>query len=235
MLGLGHLDLGGTFNKTLTLTVLLIAFSQFNFGFDQQGYSATQAMDSFIRQFGTLNPKTGKQHLDPVWLSFFNGFNYLGQGAGMSSLLYTKGWEKNHADGCVTGVIIGSWVSNRFGRRMCMFTMSIWAIVCATIVLTARSRDQILIGRVFNCTCSPRLVTFSLLPSADSAPRRHLHWHGARGRSRLPIRDCPRKVPWFRRRHVPDQPLRKNKPTRRPSPQSQEQKRAKRNGTDWTF
>ncbi|KAH6664752.1 general substrate transporter [Plectosphaerella plurivora] len=129
MLGLGHLDLGGTFNKTLTLTVLLIAFSQFNFGFDQQGYSATQAMDSFIRQFGTINPKTGKHHLDPVWLSFFNGFNYLGQGA---------------------GVVIGSWISNRFGRRMCMFTMSIWAMVCATIVLTARSRDQILIGRVFN-------------------------------------------------------------------------------------
>lgn len=83
MLGFGHLDLKGTFNARLTLTVLLIAFSQFNFGFDNQGFASTQAMDAFIKQFGSYNEKTKKYYLDPVWVSFFNGFMYIGQASGM--------------------------------------------------------------------------------------------------------------------------------------------------------
>lgn len=51
-------------------------------GFDQQGYSATQAMDPFIRQFGRWDAEEGEYVLPPVWLSFFNGFNYLGQATG---------------------------------------------------------------------------------------------------------------------------------------------------------
>ncbi|TPX12979.1 uncharacterized protein E0L32_006624 [Thyridium curvatum] len=129
MLGFGHLDLKGTFNARLTLTVLLIAFSQFNFGFDNQGFASTQAMDAFIKQFGSYNEKTKKYYLDPVWVSFFNGFMYIGQ---------------------ASGVIIGSYISRRWGRRMCMFTMSIWAIIAATIVITSKSSDQILAARVLN-------------------------------------------------------------------------------------
>lgn len=83
MLGFGHLALRETFNTRLTLTVLLITFSQFNFGFDQQGYSATQAMDPFIRQFGVWNAKKNVHQLDTKWLSYFNGFMYLGQALGM--------------------------------------------------------------------------------------------------------------------------------------------------------
>jgi MFS transporter, SP family, sugar:H+ symporter len=49
MFGFKHLALRQTFNKRLALAVTLIAISQFNFGFDQQGYSATQAMDAFER------------------------------------------------------------------------------------------------------------------------------------------------------------------------------------------
>ena len=41
------------FNSKLSLTILLIAVSQFNFGFDQQGFNTTQAMDAFQRTFGT--------------------------------------------------------------------------------------------------------------------------------------------------------------------------------------
>jgi MFS transporter, SP family, sugar:H+ symporter len=82
MLGLGHLALRESFNRTLTLTVLLIAISQFNFGFDQQGFSSTQAMDAFDRQFGKWDPEKKKWYLPTVWLSFFNSFNYLGQAFG---------------------------------------------------------------------------------------------------------------------------------------------------------
>ncbi|KAF4996395.1 hypothetical protein FDECE_12474 [Fusarium decemcellulare] len=129
MLGFGHLALGQTFNKRLTLAVLLITISQFNFGFDQQGFAATQAMDSFAKQFGEWSEKKQAYALDPVWVSFFNGFNYLGQAA---------------------GVVIGSYVSKRFGRRMCMFSMSLWACVAATIVITSKTADQILVARVLN-------------------------------------------------------------------------------------
>lgn len=32
-----------------------------------------------------------------------------------------------------------------------MFTMSLWALVCATLVITSKSRHQILVARVLNC------------------------------------------------------------------------------------
>ena len=124
-----HLALRETFNSRLTWAILLITFSQFNFGFDQQGFASTQAMDAFAQQFGEYDAKKKVWFLPTVWLSWFNGFNYLGQAA---------------------GVLLGSWISKRWGRRMCMFTMSLWAIVCATIVITSKTRDQILVARVLN-------------------------------------------------------------------------------------
>lgn len=77
-----HLALRETFNKRLTLAILLITFSQFNFGFDQQGFAATQAMDAFAKQFGDYDPENDEYFLSPVWLSWFNGINYLGQAFG---------------------------------------------------------------------------------------------------------------------------------------------------------
>lgn len=68
---LGHLAIRETFNSSLTLTILLIAVSQFNLGFDQLGFSATQAMDAFERQFGTYNPVTEVYFLESWWLSLF--------------------------------------------------------------------------------------------------------------------------------------------------------------------
>lgn len=82
MWGFGHLALRETFNKRLTLAVLLIMFSQFNFGFDQQGFAASQAMDPFAKQFGKWDPEKEEWYLPSVWLSWFNGLNYLGQAAG---------------------------------------------------------------------------------------------------------------------------------------------------------
>jgi MFS transporter, SP family, sugar:H+ symporter len=86
MLGFGHLALRQSFNTKLTLTVLLITFSQFNFGFDQQGFSATQAMNAFQKQFGVYNAKSKTYRLNPAWVSYFNGFIYLGQAFGELNL-----------------------------------------------------------------------------------------------------------------------------------------------------
>ncbi|KAM5349807.1 hypothetical protein ACJ41O_006312 [Fusarium nematophilum] len=123
------LALRETFNVRLTLTVLLIAFSQFNFGFEMAVFSGTQAMNYFEKQFGSWNPATEKYTLDPLWLSLFNSLPYIGFAAGL---------------------ILGSYISNRWGRRMCVFTMSIWAICAAAIIITSKNRDHLLAGRVLN-------------------------------------------------------------------------------------
>ncbi|KAK0377532.1 hypothetical protein CLIM01_05084 [Colletotrichum limetticola] len=122
-----HLALRQSFNRSLTSTILLIAVSQFNFGFDQQGFNSTQAMDAFERQFGWYNAKTKAYYLESWWLSLFAGLPYIGFGI---------------------GILIGSIVSKRYGRRMCMFSMSIWSCVATTIIMTSRSRDQILAARI---------------------------------------------------------------------------------------
>ncbi|KAF7549704.1 hypothetical protein G7Z17_g6207 [Cylindrodendrum hubeiense] len=83
------------FNATLALSFAVVAVSTFNYGFDNSGYATTQAMDAFQRQFGELD-STGEYTLPPMWLSLFNSLNYIGFGA---------------------GVIIGSLVSARWGRR----------------------------------------------------------------------------------------------------------------------
>lgn len=70
------------FNTQLLLAVLLIAVSTFNYGFDNQAFATTQAMDPFAKQFGKFNPKTKKYAIETYWLSLFNSLNYIGFGAG---------------------------------------------------------------------------------------------------------------------------------------------------------
>ena len=73
-----------TFDLPLTLTIMVISISQFNFGFDQQGFNSTQAMDSFQRTFGVFNEKKGKYELESWWLSLFTSLPYVGFGLGKS-------------------------------------------------------------------------------------------------------------------------------------------------------
>ncbi|KAH7345836.1 putative sugar transporter [Pyrenochaeta sp. MPI-SDFR-AT-0127] len=108
----------GCFNRRLGLGCLLIAFSSFNYGFDNQAFATSQAMNSFTKNFGVLNSATGKYALEPSWLSLFNSLNYIGFAA---------------------GVLIGSHVASKFGRRWCMFSMSIYALTTATIAVTAQN------------------------------------------------------------------------------------------------
>lgn len=118
------------FNKNLALAFAVIAISTFNYGFDNAGYATAQAMDGFQHQFGEINPATGRYRLPTVWLSLFNSLHFIGFAA---------------------GVIIGSMVSNRWGRRWCMFSMSAWALIPATIAITSTSREQIMAARILNC------------------------------------------------------------------------------------
>jgi MFS transporter, SP family, sugar:H+ symporter len=58
---------------------------------------------------------------------------------------------------------MGSVISARFGRRMSMFCMSIWAIMSATVLVTSTRIEQVLAGRILNyayigmelATCPP--------------------------------------------------------------------------------
>lgn len=72
------------FNTRLALACILIAISSFNYGFDNQGFATTQAMDAFDKRFGDYNSRTKQYALDPAWLSLFNSLNYIGFAAGIS-------------------------------------------------------------------------------------------------------------------------------------------------------
>ena len=118
-----------SFNPQLAFACSLIALSSFNYGFDNQAFATTQAMDAFDRQFGVYDEEAGDWVLPPTWLALFNSLNYIGFAA---------------------GVVIGSYVSARWGRRMCMFVMSIYALGTATVAVTSQHKDQIMAARVLN-------------------------------------------------------------------------------------
>lgn len=118
------------FNRHLAIAFAVIAVSTFNYGFDNAAYNNTQAMEAFQAQFGEWDAEKGKYAIPPSWLSLFNSLNYIGFGA---------------------GVIIGSLVSERWGRRWCMFVMSAWALVPAIMAVTSTSKHQIMATRILNC------------------------------------------------------------------------------------
>lgn len=117
------------FNGALTYAVVLIAVSQINFGLDQGIFSNTQAMPHFYRQFGAPEPKTGKYALDPVFLSLLNSLPFI----------------------CFfLGLVQGSYISNKWGRRTSMHVMCVWALISAAVCVSARGRVQVVAGRMIN-------------------------------------------------------------------------------------
>ncbi|KAI8664609.1 MFS domain-containing protein [Fusarium keratoplasticum] len=118
----------GLFNGRLFFTAAILALSQFNFSFEGSAFTNIQAMEHFTHQFGKTQPD-GSVVLEPQWLSFFNGFSIVG---------------------FACGVIIGNRLTDRFGRRFTVRVMCIWTIICTTVLLTARTSDQMLAGRALN-------------------------------------------------------------------------------------
>jgi MFS transporter, SP family, sugar:H+ symporter len=120
------------FTKRLALACSVVAISTFNYAFDQQGFNSTQAMDAFDKQFGHYSEEDETYVLDTYYLSLLNSLVYVGFAAGA--------W-------------IGSIVSSHYGRRMTIFTMSLWALVTATLLVTSGvslNKWQLLVARVLN-------------------------------------------------------------------------------------
>lgn len=70
------------FNRTLFLSVLLIAVSQFNYAFENQAFAQTQAMDAFDRQFGEYDASSGTYAIPTSFLSLLNGIPFIGFAVG---------------------------------------------------------------------------------------------------------------------------------------------------------
>lgn len=132
------------------MSFLVVAVSTLNYGFDNNGYTTTQAMDPFIRQFGKVDPMTGKHELPTSWLSMFNSLNFIGYAFGQL-LSYASPPRAESTLLTRLGVVLGSMVSERYGRRWCMFAMSGHALVCAAIAVTSSTPEQIMTARVLNC------------------------------------------------------------------------------------
>ncbi|KAJ5110665.1 hypothetical protein N7532_001200 [Penicillium argentinense] len=117
------------FNRTLALSCTLIAISQINYGFDNQAFSTTQSMTAFTKQFGDYDAETDEYAIPASFLSLLNSLNYIG---------------------FAVGLMIGSLISQKYGRRRCMFAMSCYALVTATITVTSQTKAQILAARILN-------------------------------------------------------------------------------------
>lgn len=123
-----RVPLGQLFNRRLLFTVSILALSQFNFGFDNSSFNDIQAMDQFVADFGTPGPN-GTKILTASWLSLFNGLSVVG---------------------FFVGVLIGNRLSEKVGRRNTVRAMCCWTLVCATILVTSRHRNQMIVGRTLN-------------------------------------------------------------------------------------
>lgn len=119
--------LSRSFNWRLAYSCSLIALSQVNFGMDQGAFTGTQAMTAFTEKFGVYDEKTHQYVLEPYFLSLLNSLNYIG---------------------FAFGLVTGSMISRRWGRKLCMFIMSMWALVGAIIVVTANHGAQMVVGRI---------------------------------------------------------------------------------------
>lgn len=96
---------------------------------DMVAFSNTQAMNPFNKKFGTYDKQLERYALPPYFLSLLNSLTYVGQ---------------------VFGVIIGGWIGRHYGRRVSFWVMSFWAIVSAILLVTAQSKEQVLVGRIVN-------------------------------------------------------------------------------------
>lgn len=56
------------------------------------------------------------------------------------------------------GLFAGSTVSARFGRRMVMFTMSVYALISVPITVLSTSKEQMLAARIINCKHYPHVT-----------------------------------------------------------------------------
>ncbi|KAJ6119565.1 hypothetical protein N7523_003845 [Penicillium sp. IBT 18751x] len=120
---------GWDISPMLMFSVGVLVLSAFNYGFSDQAFSTGQAMNSFEHQFGYFDVAKDKWALRPLFKSLYNSCK---------------------AGGQILGVFLGGYVSNTYGRRMCVFVMSIYALGSASVVVSSSTEAQIQIGRALH-------------------------------------------------------------------------------------
>ncbi|OOQ85547.1 sugar transporter [Penicillium brasilianum] len=118
-----------TLSPMLILSTSLLVISAFNYGFSDQAFASCQAMDAFDRQFGYYNEKTHAWKLHPLFTSLYNSLK---------------------AGGQIIGVLLGGYISNKYGRRMCISVMSLYALGSASVVISSQTDAQIQAGRALH-------------------------------------------------------------------------------------
>lgn len=62
---------------------------------------------------------------------------------------------ENFADLFAKGVFLGGYISNTYGRKWCIFSMNLYALGSAAVVVSSKTDAQILTGRALHCQCPP--------------------------------------------------------------------------------
>lgn len=127
----------------------LLVLSAFNYGLSDQAFSSCQAMDAFEKQFGVYDAKTDAYKIPALYTSLYNSLKAGGQIIGeylarFAQLVFFLTKYR-------IGVFIGGYVSNRWGRRMCIFTMSVYALGSASIVVSSTTQAQLQTARALHC------------------------------------------------------------------------------------
>ena len=117
------------FNGHLFFTCGVLLLSQVNYGMDQACFTTIQALPAFAKKFGKYDPETDDYAIEAYFLSLLNSLVYLGQ---------------------VIGIVGGGWISRRWGRRMSFVVMCNVAFVSAILLVTAQTKEQLLVGRLIN-------------------------------------------------------------------------------------
>lgn len=134
----------------------LLVVSAFNYGFSDQAFASSQAMDAFARQFGVYEEVKGEWALEPLFTSLYNSLKAGGQIIGWCALVHSCKHLDSNLINYFLGVFLGGWVSNTYGRRMCVFVMSIYALGSASVVISSQTQAQIQAGRALHCKSPTR-------------------------------------------------------------------------------
>ena len=138
-------------NGRLAFASGVMILSQINFGMDLVAFANTQAMPAFNQKFGHPDARLKRYAIAPYFLSLLNSLPYVGQ---------------------VFGVVLGGWVGRRYGRRASFWVMAFWAILSAILLVTAQTKEQVLVGRVLNYIyLGQELVTVPVFQAEIAPPK----------------------------------------------------------------
>ncbi|KAM9882665.1 hypothetical protein VD0002_g2037 [Verticillium dahliae] len=114
-------------SSNLLMAIMVLCTSVLTFGFETSILSSIQAMDSFERRFGDINPVTGKYSMSANKLAYLNSFPLISY---------------------AIGVIVAAQISERRGRHVILLIMNTICIGGVCLSLFAKNYGQSLGGRM---------------------------------------------------------------------------------------